>query len=152
MRLFPNRKYQPVGGDPNWGLWRWHDIIPTGETEVYLRRLYLVQTPWFGVKLHWIHRPDTDRHLHDHPWWFVSFVLWGGYEEIVPYAGDYKGKDIEYRDISWFNFKRATDSHRIVCLHESPTLTLVINGPKTRTWGFHTENGFVPWRQYLNVK
>ena len=39
-----------------WCAWRWTDVVLRGE--LYLRRLHLVQTPWFSLMLHWIPRPD----------------------------------------------------------------------------------------------
>ena len=47
----------------------------------YLDRLRIIQTPWFGLYLHHIHRPDREPDPHDHPWWFASLVLTGWYEE-----------------------------------------------------------------------
>jgi len=36
----------------------------------------------FGVYLHCIDTPDPGVDLHDHPWWFGSLVLYGGYTEV----------------------------------------------------------------------
>jgi hypothetical protein len=33
------------------------------------------------IMLHYFHRSDYDGALHDHPWPFVSFILWPGYFE-----------------------------------------------------------------------
>lgn len=40
-----------------------------------------INTRFGGVKLHHILRSDDDRDLHDHPWSFLSIILWGGYWE-----------------------------------------------------------------------
>jgi hypothetical protein len=37
-----------------------------------------------AARVHNIKRSDYDRALHDHPWWNISFVLKGGYWEVVP--------------------------------------------------------------------
>lgn len=67
------RPWQPGG---RWGLFASH-------IGSYMRR-YLLRTPWFGVRLHRILRADTNPHCHDHPFSFVSIMLWGGYrEELV---------------------------------------------------------------------
>jgi len=125
--------------DNPWALFRWQDIF-TNEGNLYLRRLHLISTPLFGIKLHWFKGPDPDRHLHDHPWSFISFVLKGGYIERV------FGKTNRIR---FFSIKRATDSHTIRSV-ESGTLTLVFNGPKVRKWGFWVNGTWIYWRQYWN--
>lgn len=44
----------------------------------------LLQVLGIAVRLHWIHTPDLDRALHDHPWTFISKVLIGWYVEERP--------------------------------------------------------------------
>lgn len=147
MRLFPNRRGQPAA---KWALFRWYDIILDGE--LYLSRLNLLKTPWFSIKLHWIHRPDPDRDLHDHPWWFVSFVLRGGYEEYESeYPRIFPGQP---RQINWFNFKNKTTAHRISQVKPN-TITLIVSGPKDREkdWGFYDRDTleYTPWNEYEGV-
>lgn len=112
----------------NWALLRRFDIADEKTGEVYLRRWYVVATPWFSVLLHKICTPDKDRDLHDHPWSFWSLVLWGGYEEVL-----------------------GERAHRIYMLDRSPTWTLVLTGRRRREWGFHTAAGWVDWRTYLGL-
>lgn len=132
-----------------WTVWRWTDVVIGGL--LYLRRLHLVQTPWFAVMLHWIQRPDPQPDLHDHPVGFLSVPLRGWYAEEVP--AHHFGQPCDV--CGWFvegrrpwRFKRATDRHRIVDVSEGGCLTLVFAGPVVRGWGFHTANGWVPWREY----
>src|SRR5271157_1654536 len=49
--------------------------------QVHFRRYRLLSTPWFNVYLHQILKSDEDRHFHDHPWSFFSFLLKGSYRE-----------------------------------------------------------------------
>lgn len=147
MRLFPHRT-----GDPGkkWALWRWYDIVLDGE--LYLRRLNLLKTPWFSIKLHWILRPDPDRDLHDHPWVFLAFVLSGGYTEYVSKEPRrFRGKA---RRVDFWNFKNKKTAHRIASV-EPNTVTLVISGPKDRKkeWGFYDAENlkFTHWRDYTGV-
>lgn len=51
-----------------------------------LLRIKFINFPSFKVYLHIFFRSDQDRELHDHPWTFVSFILWRGYDEIRPKA------------------------------------------------------------------
>lgn len=143
MRIFPARRYS---SGTRWCAWRWTDVDPDCSGVVYLTRLHLFQVPWCSCMLHWIRRNDPQPDLHDHPNAFVSIVLRGWYEEETQEPGD------EYecvrKRITLWNFKRSTDRHRIVALGEK-TLTLVFAGPVVRGWGFHTSNGWVPWREYV---
>lgn len=151
-----------------WCSWRWTDVVLNGE--LYLRRLHLVQTPWFSIMLHWIQRPDSQPDMHDHPVSFWSFLVRGWYIEATPsgprmYCSlprrlsgklrrellrGYKGPAALERALftpKAINRKRATDKHRIIVSHPN-MLTLVFAGPVVRSWGFHTPKGWVPWREY----
>lgn len=142
MRLLPRRKY--VSGN-RWTLWRWTDVDPEEDGEVYLTRLHLFQTPLCSCMLHWIRRADPQPDLHDHPNSFLSVLLSGSYVEEVPSVGG----GVRLRKILWWNWKSKTDRHRILSLQGS-VLTLVFAGRVTREWGFHTERGWQPWREYVS--
>lgn len=118
---------------------------------IYLDRLRIVQTPWFGVYLHRIEQPDLDRDPHDHPWTFGSLVLRGGYvERYHPFphvARDLRVSVRTWARWTWHTMGTAA-AHRILTV-QPKTVTLVLVGRRVREWGFHTEGGFVPWRPYL---
>lgn len=159
MRLFPNRTIE--SGDPRpWQFWRWMDITgpsdhPNAEHEdLYLRRLYILRTPWFGVMLHWIKREDWDRDaLHDHPWVFYRWVLSGGYTEQLAYASSSTELGPEQTLTHKVGrFSRFPDKafHRISSV-KPRTVTLVLNGAKTNDWGFFVPGtGKVRWQDYVN--
>lgn len=44
--------------------------------EVYLNRWGIGHDRVGGVLLHRMDAPDPGVDLHDHPWWFVSIILW----------------------------------------------------------------------------
>lgn len=142
--LWANRRYKSGSG---FALWRWTDIITDGS--LYLRRLHLIQVPHVGaVMLHWIKRPDLARDLHDHPVSFLSIVLRGSYYEFVPNLAR-APFGMELRHVRWWNYKRATDAHRIIDVFgPRGVVTLVFAGPKRRNWGFHTPQGWVRWQDY----
>lgn len=134
----PRREYTHGS---SWAIWRWTDVVLEGR--VYLRRLHLLAVRAIGsVMLHWIAFPDPQRDPHDHPVAFLSIVLRGGYTEWTPRG---------IRHVRWWNFKRATDVHRILGVKRR-TLTLVFAGPVVRRWGFHTPEGWVDWRDYRGWK
>lgn len=134
------RKYK---SGTRWCVWRWATV----DSE-YITRLHLVKTPWFALCLHWIHKPDPEPYHHDHPVSFLSVILRGGYtEHRINHL--YEGDPTH----NWFNFVRATAGDRHTITYVKPhTLTLCFMGPKTREWGFHTNTGWVHWKDYYARK
>lgn len=128
-------------------------LIRCEDGAAYLFRRQVIRTPWLRVFIHDIHETDQDRHLHDHPWSFISIILSGGYTEL--YCEDSQDDPWVVEQRRWPRFSvhlmRHTAAHRII--DASPGLrTLVIAGPRRQDWGFHTENGFVGWRAYHGVQ
>lgn len=123
---------------------------PFGEgPEVYLRRWYLILTPFFSIRLHHILLPDLDRDFHDHPWWFFALVLKGGYVEYWRRPEMYpKHRTKVVRRLS---FHHATDQHRIVRFraNHNGAWTLLLTGGEKRNWGFQTRDGWKRWQDYL---
>lgn len=108
-------------------------VVPDFDSDLdYLRRLRIVQTPWFGVYLHRIGTPDSRPTLHDHPWNFLSIVVRGGYTEMTGDGCCYA----EERHVRWVNHKRAEYLHYIMRLDRTPTWTLVFVGRRRREWGY----------------
>ena len=107
----------------------------------YMIRYSLIETPWFGIKLHVFLRSDDDC-LHDHPWGFMSFILAGEYIEVTD-AGQNLRKRFSLA------FRRAEHRHRVVLVDGlQPVVTFLINGPRRREWGFWTPKGWVQWFKY----
>lgn len=134
-------------GSRRWALWKWFDIPSTVNPKLaYLRRLRVVQTPWFGIYVHWINEPDSDRFPHDHPWRFWSLILRGGYVERV-----WARQGGDFVDLIWetgsVHSMKPSQAHQISYV-TSNLLTLVFTGPRVREWGFWTDEGWVHWRKY----
>ncbi len=118
---------------------------------LYLSRLYIVETPWFGVFLHGIYRKDHDRALHDHPWDFVSIVLRGGYaERWQRYVGRHVSAPIrgQFWSAGSVHRMRRGEFHRISYLLRVPTWTLVFVGRRRGPWGYLTPHGWVESHDY----
>lgn len=96
----------------------------------------------FGnLYLHHFHRDDNRSEHHDHPWNFVSVVLWGGYIEHTP---DGKAR----RKLpGMILFRRAKWAHYTTLIGKS-AVTLVWVSSRKREWGFHTLLGWIPWQVY----
>lgn len=123
----------------------------------YMTR-WIVQTPWGTVRLHHIQAPDPHEEYHDHPWSFVSVVLWGSYVENCPSRPvrvfvrppwRFRWATVHVRGPLSVAFRRATDRHTISWISPGGVWTLVVTGPRVRSWGFHTSRGWVPWREHL---
>jgi hypothetical protein len=133
---------------PRWALWA-RLVIPCENGLVYLARLRIIQTPWFGVYLHDIHEPDADRDPHNHPWSFISIVLRGEYtERLYRFPGRLDDYGFEQTHRRWSIHKMGRRSaHRIT--HAAPGLkTLILVGPRRSNWGFFTEDGYKSWQEY----
>lgn len=147
------------------------DLKSNGKT--FLRRRG-IDAGRLGIYLHRIDAPDPGLDLHDHPWPFVSIMLRGGYVEEwddtrTASAGAMAAEKVEdpdgfYRDpplprgTAPRGYRRAwrrgtvhrmplTIAHRITSA-EPGTVTLIIRGRKSRSWGFYLPTGWVDWREY----
>jgi len=92
-----------------------------------LVRHKIVKGPAFGLCVHELRRSDYDRALHDHPWWFVSLVLRGGYWEEyhladVPRWGDpfmqdgvtsFEVRSTRWRGVGSVAFRPARWRHKV---------------------------------------
>lgn len=131
MSLFRRREI----GDPEGG--------------VYLVRWILAEAFGFRLMLHRFVRDDWARDLHDHPWWFVSLLIWGRYCE--------EGKDrVRFRFAGTGIARRATWRHRIMVVNprtgrKGPAWTLVLTGRRQRDWGFWTRGRWAHHREYLRL-
>ncbi len=116
-----------------------------------MERWRLLQTPWFGIYVHFIYREDLDPVPHDHPWSFWSFVLRGGYvEELHERPGSGECRYVARVRLADHRFPLHW-AHRIVSV-EPHTLTLCIVGRKRRVWGFYDGNVWVDYRDALSLR
>jgi hypothetical protein len=106
---------------------------------VFFFRYTLLRAKLFNIYLHQFIRGDMDRCLHDHPWDFISIVLWGGYWEEM-WAGKF------WRRPGSILFRRAKTAHRVTLDPGKRAWSLVITGPKVRPWGFWEPSGWVKWK------
>ncbi len=151
------RKYPPVGGSRKWAIWKFGDITRPDSDDVYLRRLRVVQTPLFGLYVHWIYRPDADDHPHDHPWTFWRYIWRGWYvEEVFRKRGDFADLVQDYHMASQYTDRLTKFSyhkaHRILKVSERPIVSIVLVGRRRQESRFYPETGAVDWREYEGSK
>lgn len=125
-----------------------HFVIGTPDNPYLLRWYIIPRNNWLSIYLHKFLRDDEDRALHDHPWWFLSWMVKGGYEEVV-----YEGfLPVRRRWLS-LALRRPTHRHRVRLLRDAagkmlPCWTFVVTGPRVREWGFWCPQGFIHWEKF----
>lgn len=148
---------RPGMNRPRWSFMTSEPIADAAEGPMMTRHR-LVQTPWFGVYVHEIHRPDRDRHVHDHPWTFATFILSGGYTEVaVPVRdavmlaamGTTNSTRRMWRRFTFHRFPR--DHAHFIDSISGRLITFVFVGRRAQDWGFYTPDGFVAWREYISA-
>jgi hypothetical protein len=141
-------KYEPPIGNM-WAFWKWADIpSQINEGQVYLRRLRVVNTPWFSLMVHWINEADTGRHPHDHPWGFWSWVVRGGYwEEVWPTERhfDLGIPPLQFAHHRWSVHRMGVESAHKIVLATDGLITVVLTGKRQRRFRFWTPEGKIPW-------
>jgi hypothetical protein len=142
------------------------DFVIGSSDAPYMRRWWVIpRNRVFNIYLHNIRRDDDDRALHDHPWWNVSVVLGGGYWEIRPVyqpvnaPTDSLGLQMfqpphltrTWRGWGSIVVRKATAAHRLVLDDSRPSWSLFLTGRTVRSWGFWCPNGWVPWREFVDI-
>lgn len=120
-----------------WAFCSRYDLKDVGdETQTYLRRWRIVMTPYGGLYVHKILLPDGDRPLHNHPYWFLGWILCGGYVE--------DRRDGRFTLHRWrWRLMRRTDLHAIRRLTRTPTWTVIVTGPRRQDFAYATHGGLV---------
>jgi len=151
----------------DWGHWAkalvTRDPFVIGEDSPYLLRWYVVpRNPYLNVYLHKFLRSDDDRALHDHPWWFLSLLLKGGYIEhredgtvrrkrgsVAVRRADVLHRVELERDDEWVDpSDQDEDGWFPIHYTEKPAWTLFFTGPKIREWGFKCPKGWLHWKEF----
>lgn len=83
----------------------------------------------FSIRLHRIHREDSGRHPHDHPWSARSFILSGGYIEVRRDRALLRTAGTSYA-------LKHGEFHRIAQICEGGAVTLLVTGRRRGEWGF----------------
>jgi hypothetical protein len=105
---------------------RWNE--PLGEKECPYAYRWVLNLGFFSIRMHrWI-RSDDKRYFHDHPWWFWTLVLRGGYTDVTP-----SGEDVLTRGSIRF---RPSHHQHYVRIPKEGALTILLCGPQSRNWGF----------------
>ncbi|VVB51713.1 Uncharacterised protein [uncultured archaeon] len=107
-------------------------------------RYQLLKTKWLNVYLHRLNAPKAHAECHNHPWSFITLILWGGYKEFL-------GDRWHRRRPGTILYRRAETAHNVVT--NGTSWSLVVTGPNRRDWGFQdcrlpAGQGQIPWDVY----
>lgn len=132
------------------------DLEPKSRVEVFLRqnlthkeigwqdigevfyRYTLLKTRWFNLYLHQLDAPQWHPvGCHDHPWWFVTLLLKGGYleKQAIKVYGRTVGSKLNRRYPGMVLYRSAKHLHDVVTPY-GRSWSLVLTGPKQQDWGF----------------
>jgi len=142
-----------------WAILRRVKVHETDNSDhLLITRYRIITTPWFGVMIHALESPDETRHLHNHPWPFMTVILRGGYDQLWAASLEEASQAVatgtqpvtkRMRPGSIGRMNRH-QFHAIAKLHRRPTWTLFAIGPRGGVWGFATADGFVEHDEYRN--
>lgn len=140
--------------------------IHGSDGSLYMERFWLIkERTWlpFSIRIHVIHRPDSDRHPHDHPWDFRTLILEGSYVEWLVPLGVRPTKPAVVRKhlgrTRWLtNTLKAGDTatrtrgqYHLIAKVEGPVTTMVILGKRHGSWGFLVWGKHWDWKRYLRA-
>lgn len=126
------------------------NILGGDNDTLYMIRWTIIRTKYFRIMIHKMLQPDGDRCCHDHPFSFITFVLYGGYEEQIRHQdGTFSYKRNKPGIIL---YRRPEFSHRIAKLPKGISWTLVLRSGKIAEWGFWTKEGWKSWKEFLSPK
>lgn len=120
-------------------------FLPSYKKTPYLTRYTLLSCKWFTIKIHKALISDPDE-PHDHPWNYLSIILWGGYWEetiLSPNPKSLYEKLFEYipPTIKWYRplsilYRKGDKLHKLIIPKGKYCLSLIITFKKWRKWGY----------------
>ncbi len=106
----------------------------------YIRR-WVLDFYLFSIRLHHWLSSDDQRNFHDHPWWYITIILWGGYTDRSPQGEDKMG-------VGSIRFRRAKHQHTVL-VNKGGCWSLLITGREKRIWGFWVKGKFRKRNKYF---
>lgn len=140
--------------------------ILTRDQKPYLIRWTVLSNKWFSLKFHKILMSDEEV-PHDHPWSYISVILWGSYiEERFLKSKCHKPNPFNYNTppiiaektytlsklykVGSILWRKGDKLHRLILPNGKFCLTMVITFKKWREWGFMTKDKWIHNAEYLN--
>lgn len=117
---------------------------PLGKSECPYAFRWRLDFYWFSFRLHKWLRSDDKRAFHNHPWHFITFILKGGYKDVVR-APEWSHGTVSYEPLGTLldgSFKklawRNKDHQHYVSIEPltSPVWTFIITFGAPRKYAF----------------
>ena len=99
-----------------------------GRKECPYAERWVLNLHFFTVRLHHFHRSDDARAFHDHPWWFMTLVLRGGYTDRSPNGDD-------HLSAGSLRFRAGSHQHTVIT-DPGGAWTVLLTGRASQPWGF----------------
>lgn len=112
---------------------RWRERLGLPECP-YVHRWRVEIERLGSLRVHRWFASDDPRARHDHPWWFVTLVIKGGYLDV----GTHRSEHLRAPAV---RFRPALHRHTVIPDSDG-CWTVVVTGPKRRAWGFWVGNRF----------
>ena len=120
----------------------WRQPGGLSECPYFHRTVFGFQNGW-TVRIHEWHADDDARHMHDHPQWFWTFIVKGGYTDRSEDGDARLGPGaIRYRPASY--------RHSVIDVVPG-TITVLLTGRPSRRWGFWVKNKLIKRDKYFAV-
>lgn len=113
--------------------------------DVHFKRWEILKTRWGSIWLHAIYKADIDKHLHNHPWHFISIILKGSYKEITQ-------KGISFQRPGKINIRNGENYHKILEVESKVVYTLFFATEPKRLWGYDVDGKFLDHETYRELK
>ncbi len=120
--------------------------IKSKDGVLHFRRWRILSLPFLKINLHGIYMHDEDKHLHNHPWNFISIVLKGWYSERL------EGDKINVRYPGNIAMRKKDAFHKIDSLQSKSIYTLNFMWGKQEVWGYKVKGKFVDHETYRELK
>lgn len=112
-----------------------------GKSECPYIKRWVIDFTIFSLRLHHWYSSDDQRYFHDHPWWYISWVIFGSYIDRNPTTNNIR----KFGSIKYFP---ATHKHTVEVGNKG-CWTFLITGPEKREWGFWVKNKFRKRNKYF---
>lgn len=112
----------------------------------FVKRWTIESPAGYGLRLHRFYPDVEELTPHDHPWWFITFVLRGDYVDVTCREGVEVRRD--FIRAPAVRFRGVRHEHRTITSAPG-AWTIVINGADKRTWGFWPTPGrWLAWQEF----
>jgi hypothetical protein len=118
-------------------IFRWAEKLGLPQCPYVIR--WMIEFPFGSLRVHHWLKPDDDRAFHDHPWWFITLVVRGGYTDRQPVGDGVIANDV--LRAGSVRYRPALHRHTVVPGPRG-AWTVMVTGPKSRPWGFWRDGKF----------